>query len=120
MLEGDMSHDQLTRYLSAREYTFKDLWGEIKATVRQMEQEDGCLIFDDTLQEKAWTDENELMCWHLTFFQGNHTVAFQREEPTYLRVSYPFQIVHTTVPTVPCHQSGLKPPANTSSNLSWK
>ncbi|MEO6319452.1 MAG: IS701 family transposase, partial [Polaromonas sp.] len=22
------------------------------------------LIFDDTIQEKAWTDESELMCWH--------------------------------------------------------
>jgi hypothetical protein len=22
------------------------------------------LIFDDTIQEKAWIDESELMCWH--------------------------------------------------------
>ena len=70
MLEGDMSHDQLTRYLSAREYTSKDLWGEVKATVRQIEQEDGCLIFDDTIQEKAWTDENEIMCWHYDHCKG--------------------------------------------------
>ncbi len=64
MLEGDMSHDQLTRYLSAREYTSKDLWAKVKVTVRQIEQEDGCLIIDDTIQEKSWTDENEIMCWH--------------------------------------------------------
>ncbi|MFZ2313422.1 MAG: transposase, partial [Methylobacter sp.] len=70
MLEGDMSHDQLTRYLSAREYTSKDLWGEVKVTVRQIEQEDGCLIFDDTIQEKAWTDENEIMCWHYDHCKG--------------------------------------------------
>jgi hypothetical protein len=24
----------------------------------------GYLIFDDTIQEKDWTDENEIMCWH--------------------------------------------------------
>jgi len=70
MLEGDMSHDQLTRYLSAREYTSKDLWGEVKMTVRQIEQEEGCLIFDDTIQEKAWTDENEIMCWHYDHCKG--------------------------------------------------
>ncbi len=33
MLEGEISHDQLTRYLSAREYSSKDLWGKVKATV---------------------------------------------------------------------------------------
>jgi len=70
MLDGDMSHDQMTRYLSAREYTSKDLWGEVKPIVRQIEQDDGCLIFDDTVQEKAWTDENEIMCWHYDHCKG--------------------------------------------------
>jgi hypothetical protein len=70
MLEGDMSHDQMTRFLSAKEYTSKDLWREVKGTVRQIEQEGGCLIFDDTIQEKAWTDENEIMCWHFDHCKG--------------------------------------------------
>jgi hypothetical protein len=70
MLEGDMSHAPLTRYLSAREYTAKDLWREVKTTVRQIEQEESCLIFDDTLQEKAWSDENEIMCWHYDHCKG--------------------------------------------------
>jgi hypothetical protein len=70
MLDGDISHDQVTRFLSAKEYTSKDLWKEVKATVRQIEQDDGCLIFDDTIQEKAWTDENEIMCWHFDHCKG--------------------------------------------------
>ncbi len=24
----------------------------------------GYLIFDDTIQKKVWTDENEIICWH--------------------------------------------------------
>jgi len=28
------------------------------------------LIFDDTIQEKAWTDENEVMCWHFDHCSG--------------------------------------------------
>lgn len=28
------------------------------------------LIFDDTIQEKAWTDESELMCWHFDHCSG--------------------------------------------------
>ena len=30
MLDGDISHDQMTRFLSAKEYTSKDLWMEVK------------------------------------------------------------------------------------------
>ena len=70
MVEGDVSHDQITRFLSAQEYTSKDLWQQVKSTVRSLEREDGVLIFDDTIQEKAWTDESELMCWHFDHCSG--------------------------------------------------
>lgn len=64
MVDGDVSHDQITRFLSAQEYTSKDLWQQVKSTVRLVQRDDGVLIFDDTIQEKAWSDESELMCWH--------------------------------------------------------
>lgn len=64
MLDGMVSHDQITRMLSSQEFTSKDLWQAVKSIVRQVETEDAVLIFDDTIQEKAWTDENELICWH--------------------------------------------------------
>ena len=70
LLDGDMSHDQITRFMSEEDYTSKDLWRETKAVVRGIEQDDGCLIFDDTVQEKAWTDENELVCWHYDHCKG--------------------------------------------------
>ena len=70
MVDGDVSHDRVTRFLSEREYTSRDLWRQVKSTVRQIEREDGVLIFDDTIQEKAWTDENEVMCWHFDHCSG--------------------------------------------------
>jgi len=60
----------MTRFLASKAFTSKDLWKQVKATVRQIEREDGCLIFDDTIQEKAWTDENEIMCWHFDHCKG--------------------------------------------------
>jgi hypothetical protein len=33
---------------------------------------DGLLISDDTVQEKAWTDENEWMCWHYDHVSGRN------------------------------------------------
>ena len=64
--------------MSEASYTSKDLWRETKAVVRDIEQDDRCLIFDDTVQEKAWTDTlplagtsgNELMCWHYGHSKG--------------------------------------------------
>lgn len=70
MLDGEVSHDRVTRFLAEREYTSRDLWRQVKSTVRQIEREDGVLIFDDTIQEKAWTDENEVMCWHYDHCSG--------------------------------------------------
>ncbi len=70
MMDGEISHDQITRFLSKNEFTSKELWLKVKHVVREVESEDGCLIFDDTIQEKKWTDENEIMCWHF-----DHTVG---------------------------------------------
>jgi hypothetical protein len=52
MMEGEVSHDQITRLLSKQEFSSKNLWKEVKPTVLQVECEDACLIFDDTIQEK--------------------------------------------------------------------
>lgn len=59
MVDGEISHDQVTRFLSKQDYGSKDLWLHVKSTVREIENDDGVLIFDDTIQEKAWTDESE-------------------------------------------------------------
>ena len=72
MVEGDVSHDRITRFLSERDYTSKDLWQQAKSTARMVESADGVLIFDDTIQEKAWTDESELMCRHYDHCSGRH------------------------------------------------
>ena len=64
LLEGPISHDQVTRFLSQADYMSKELWHQVKPMVRSVEAEDGVLIFDDTIQEKPHTDENELICWH--------------------------------------------------------
>ncbi len=73
MVAGAVSHDRVTRFLSEREYTSRDLWLQVKQVVREVERDDAVLIFDDTLQEKPWTDESELICWHFDHCQ-NRTV----------------------------------------------
>ena len=64
ILDGEISHDKITRFLSKEEYTSKELWQLVKKEVRAIEEEDGVLIFDDTVQEKQYSKESELICWH--------------------------------------------------------
>ena len=51
MLEGRLSHDKITRFLSKDDFTSKDLWKLVKSTVREIEQQPGpsYLILDDTV-----------------------------------------------------------------------
>jgi SRSO17 transposase len=67
---GDVSHDRITRFLSGQDYTSKDLWLQVKGIVREVQNAQGVLIFDDTIQEKAWTDESDLICWHYDHCSG--------------------------------------------------
>lgn len=76
MVEGQVSHDQITRFLSQEPYTSKDLWLQVKPTVREVERADGVIIFDDTIQEKPYTDENEVMCWHYDHSKGRAVQGF--------------------------------------------
>jgi hypothetical protein len=55
MVEGEVSHDRVTRFLSGHDFTSKDLWQHVKPVVRSIENSEGVLIFDDTIQQKAWS-----------------------------------------------------------------
>ena len=50
LLDGEVSHDQVTRFLSEETYTSKTLWQQVKPLLRSVERDEGVLIFDDTIQ----------------------------------------------------------------------
>jgi hypothetical protein len=64
LLDGAISHDKITRFLATEDFDAKTLWKMVKPLVRKYEQEAGVLIVDDTIEEKPYTDESELVCWH--------------------------------------------------------
>jgi IS4 transposase len=64
LLEGDVSHDQIQRWLASSKKDSSHLWKWAKPLVRSMESDDGVLVVDDSVEEKPYTDENELICWH--------------------------------------------------------
>ncbi len=71
VVEGSVSHDQNTRSLSGKERGGAELWQVAKRFVRQIQSNDGVLIVDDTISEKPYGDENDIVCWHYDHTTGD-------------------------------------------------
>ena len=70
LLDGEVRHDRITRLLGSRRQTAADLWRSVKPFVRQVERPDAVLVIDDTIEEKPYTDENAIVCWHYDHAKG--------------------------------------------------
>ena len=64
LLDGQVSHDQITRLLAGKKQGSADLWQMVKPPVRKMQSNEGVMIIDDSIEEKPYTDENDIVCWH--------------------------------------------------------
>jgi len=81
-LNGEISNSKISRFLGGNyqekgelqhtEYTSKDLWKLVKETVRKDEFDEGILVIDDTVEEKKYTDESEVNCWHFDHTLGRN------------------------------------------------
>jgi len=72
VLKGSISHDQVQRFLAGPEFTSADLWHMVKPHVRAIQQDDGVMIVDDSIAEKPYTDENDIICWHYDHAKGRN------------------------------------------------
>lgn len=73
MLDGEVSHDQISRFLREKDYGSKDLWGYVKSDIRTHEQQSGgVLLLDDTISEKNYIDDNAENCWHFSHAKPRH------------------------------------------------
>ena len=64
LLDGEFAHDKVTRFLGRNDFGAKELWHYVKKNVRNQEGRGGVLILDDSIEEKPYTDENDINCWH--------------------------------------------------------
>jgi hypothetical protein len=71
LLDGAVSHDRIQRLLARRDFTSADLWRLVKPHVRAIEQDEGVLIVDDSIAEKPYTDENDIIAWHYDHAVGH-------------------------------------------------
>jgi len=67
-----INHDKITRALSTGVYDSKFLWEKAKSYAEELTQSKETIIlsFDDSIQEKQYTDESELNTWHFDHVFG--------------------------------------------------
>ena len=82
MVKGEVSHDSVTRLLSREDFDSSDLWLASKGTIRSVCSHEECyqdlpvadrpiLSIDDSIIEKRYSSENELICWHYGHCSGH-------------------------------------------------
>jgi hypothetical protein len=64
LLDDQVSHDRVQRSLASPARTAADLWRSVKPHIRAIQGEEGVMIVDDSIAEKPYTDENDIVCWH--------------------------------------------------------
>jgi DDE superfamily endonuclease len=77
LFDGQLSHDQVTRWLRSVYLDSRQVWSHAKPLIRQtertLEAEDfAVLIVDDSILEKAHTDANALLCTHYDHSLGRY------------------------------------------------
>lgn len=107
LLDNVIQHDSFTRLLSNSDFDSKYLWTSVKPLVREHQNSEGSLIFDDSIIEKLYTDENDLICWHWDHSKGrnikgiNLLSAFyhtQKDPKTLpLRIPVAFETIKKTI-----------------------
>jgi hypothetical protein len=73
MTNNQISHDRVTRFLGSRELSSAELWKLTKPIFKaNANLHDGVLIVDDTIVEKPYTKESDLITWHYDHCSGKN------------------------------------------------
>ena len=61
-----IKHDKITQHLSKGLFDSKFLWSYSKPYIKEVTQSKEMVVlsFDDSIEEKQYTDSSELVCWH--------------------------------------------------------
>ncbi len=63
-----------------------------------IQSDDACIIFDDTIVEKRWTDESDIICWHFDHTKGRNVKGVNLLNMVYysMDTSIPigFEVIH--------------------------
>jgi hypothetical protein len=64
LVDHSVSHDKITRMLDSGKVNSTTLWQYVKPMCHEIRSDDSVLVIDDSVEEKRYTDRNDLISWH--------------------------------------------------------
>lgn len=110
LLDGAFSHDQISRFLGQSLFTQQEYWRCVKPLLRKIEQPEGVIKIDDTILEKPFSTENDIVCWHFDhskkpqggLVKGINILNFLYQSPlggdSFISIPAAFEIIKKTEP----------------------
>ncbi|MFW2178540.1 MULTISPECIES: transposase [unclassified Moraxella] len=114
LLQGEIYHDSITRFLNGDTLTAKQQWQLVKPVLRQLENDNpdatGYLIFDDTIQPKPHSQENDTICWHYHHTVGRNVKGINLLNCLYHRsdINIPLSFDIVTKPNIIIDEKGKR------------
>jgi DDE superfamily endonuclease len=97
VLNGELSHDSITRSLADRELTSKDYWRQVKPVIREIQDEHASLSIDDLIAEKPHSEESGVIAYYFDHTKGRSVKGINIVDATYVapkaRVPLDFVVV---------------------------
>jgi hypothetical protein len=84
VLNGELSHDSITRSLADRELTSKDYWKLAKPIIREIQDENASLSIDDLIVEKSHSEESGVIAYYFDHTQGRTAKGMNIVDVTYV------------------------------------
>ena len=102
VLDGELSHDSITRFLADHELTSKDYWQIAKTKIREIQNENASISIDDVIVEKPHSEENGVIAYYFDHTQNRTVKGMNIVDATYItptaRVPLDFEVVKKLEP----------------------
>ena len=86
--------------MSENDFSSKRLWKIVKPTIREIETEDAIEALDNTIEEKPYTEENEIVGWYHDHSKGRSVKGINLISSLYIndkgKIPLNFMIVKKT------------------------
>ena len=97
VLNGEISHDSITRFLSDRELTSKDYWQLVKPVIRRIQEANAYISIDDVIVAKPHSEETGAIAYYFDHTTSRTLKGMNIVDATYVtsfgRVPLDFEVV---------------------------
>jgi hypothetical protein len=84
VLNHEISHDTITRFLTRKELTSRDFWKIVKPEIRRIQKPNAMIAIDDFIVEKPHSEENGVIAWFFDHTTNKHVQGMNIVDAVYI------------------------------------